>query len=152
MMRVFAAAALGIVLIAATTCGQTTMTTAPTTAPESIANPWAFSLSAYTYIVPDGQDYVNPNFTADRDWLHLEARYNYEALNTGSLWIGYNFSFGDKLVLDLTPMVGVVFGDLTGGALGYELSLSYEKLSLSCQGEYVIDAGDNSGNYFYVWS
>ena len=40
-------------------------------------------------------------------WLaDLEARYNYEALETGSVWAGYDFNAGKKLVLDLTPMVG----------------------------------------------
>ena len=35
---------------------------------------WTFSAFAYTYIVPDDRDYVQPSFTADRAWLHLEAR------------------------------------------------------------------------------
>ena len=81
--------------------------------------------------MPDSRDYVNPTFTADHQWLHLEARYNYEALDTGSLWVGYNLSFGHSLLLDVTPMLGGVFGDLTGVAPGYELSLSWRRLSLS---------------------
>ena len=40
---------------------------------------------------------LQPTITADYGWLHLEARYNYEGLDTGSAWIGYNFSVGDKL-------------------------------------------------------
>ncbi len=115
-------------------------------------NPWAFSAYVYGYIVPESRDYVNPNFTADRDWLHLEARYNYEALETGSLWVGYNFSVGEKLVLDIAPMVGGVFGNLTGVAPGYNLSLTYRRFSLSSQSEYFVDAGDSSENYFYTWS
>ena len=43
-------------------------------------NAWSFYASLYTYLVPDSRDYVNPIFTADHNWLHLEARYNYEAL------------------------------------------------------------------------
>ena len=43
-------------------------------------NPWSFSFSAYTYLLPDSENYANPNFTADHGGLHLEARYNYEAL------------------------------------------------------------------------
>src|SRR4051812_5712025 len=35
-----------------------------------------------TYLVPNGRDYANSSFVADRDWLHIEARYNYEALKT----------------------------------------------------------------------
>ena len=62
---------------------------------------WSFSASAYTYFVPDDSNYVQPTFTADRGWLHLEARYNYEALDTGSAWIGYNFSGGEKLAWEV---------------------------------------------------
>jgi hypothetical protein len=58
---------------------------------------WEFTLSSFTYLAQHARDYVNPNFTADRDWLHLEARYNYEELKTGSVWFGYNFSAGKKL-------------------------------------------------------
>jgi hypothetical protein len=102
--------------------------------------------------VPDSRDYVNPTFTTDHQWLHLEARYNYEALDTGSLWVGYNLSFGHSLLLDVTPMLGGVFGDLTGVAPGYELSLSWRRLSLSTQGEFVFDTGNSAGNFFYTWT
>lgn len=115
-------------------------------------NTWAFNASAYGYIVPHSRDYINPNFTADHGWLHLEARYNYEALETGSLWVGYNFSVGNELVFDFAPMVGGVFGDLTGVAPGYNLALSYKRFTLSSQSEYVFDTRDSSGNFFYTWS
>jgi hypothetical protein len=75
--------------------------------PVQAAASWSFSTSPYTYIAP-GSDYVQPTITADRQWLHLEARYNYEDLETGSLWVGYNFSVGDKIKLDITPMLGGV--------------------------------------------
>ena len=75
---------------------------------------WAFSAYVYGYLVPESRDYVNPTFTADHGWLHLEARYNYEALETGSLWVGYNFSAGKELVFEIAPMLGGVFGELTG--------------------------------------
>jgi hypothetical protein len=113
---------------------------------------WEFSLSTSTYLVQHGRDYVNPNFTADRDWLHLEARYNYEALKTGSLWVGYNFTAGEKLVFEATPMLGGVFGDITGIAPGYTISISYQPIEFFTQGEYFFDAGTSSGNFFYSWS
>jgi len=113
---------------------------------------WTFSASVYTYIVPDDSDYAQPTITADRDWLHLEARYNYEALETGSVWVGYNFSGGEALAWELTPMLGGVFGDTTGVAPGYKGSLSWWRLELYSEGEYVFDTGDSSGNFFYNWS
>src|ERR1044072_1263305 len=75
---------------------------------EEDENAWSFSASASTYVVPDFQEYVQPTFTADRGWLHLEARYNYENLETGSVWLGYNFSGGEKLAWEFTPMLGGV--------------------------------------------
>jgi hypothetical protein len=119
---------------------------------ESSTNLWSFYASAYGYFVPHSRDYVNPNFAADHHWLHLEARYNYEGLDTGSVWAGYNFSTGEKLVFNFTPMVGGVFGDLKGVAPGYNLSLSYNRFLLSGQGEYFFDSGGSAGNYFYAWS
>jgi hypothetical protein len=113
---------------------------------------WSFSLSAYGYIVPDGREYVQPTFTADRDWLHLEARYNYEDLDTASVWAGYNFSGGETLAWELTPMLGGVFGNTTGIAPGYKGSLGWWKLELYSEGEYVVDPGDSSGSFFYNWS
>src|SRR4051812_5734785 len=62
---------------------------------------WEYTISSSVYVPLHSQDYVNPIITADRDWLHIEARYNYEALKTGSLFLGYNFSFGDKLEIVL---------------------------------------------------
>ena len=115
-------------------------------------NPWSFSVSAYTYIVPDSRDYVQPTITADRGWLHLEARYNYEALDTGSAWIGYNFSVGDTVKFEFTPMLGGVFGDTTGIAPGYKATLSWWKIELSTEGEYLFDTRGSSDNFFYTWS
>ena len=73
---------------------------------------------------------MQPTITADRRWLHLEARYNYEDLDTASVWVGYNFSVGEKLSLDITPMLGGVFGNTTGIAPGLRGSLKWWRLEL----------------------
>lgn len=125
---------------------------APVPAEEADGQAWSFSAAAYTYFLPDEGDYVQPTLTADRGRLHLEARYNYEDRETVSAWIGYNLSFGEKLTLDLTPMLGGVFGETDGVAPGYRLSLAWRKLELSSESEYVIDAGDSSESFFYTWS
>ena len=116
---------------------------------------WEFSLATFTYLAQHARDYVNPNFTADYGRLHLEARYNYEALKTGSVWIGYNFPrfcIGNDLEINVTPMLGGVFGDITGVAPGYSIEASYKIIKASTQGEYFFDAGNNSQNFFYSWS
>lgn len=115
-------------------------------------NQWVFGASAYTYIVPQSRDYVQPTLAADREWLHLEARYNYEDFETGSTWLGVNLGGGDGLAWELTPMLGGVFGRTTGIAPGYKGSLSWWKLEFYSEGEYVADTGAPSESYFYNWS
>jgi hypothetical protein len=113
---------------------------------------WEFSASVYGYAVPDAQDYVNPNFTADHGRLHLEARYNYEAIDSGSVWAGANFSAGTSWVFDATLMLGGVVGDLEGIAPGYRLNLEHAWFGLASEGEYFIDAHDSQQNYLYNWT
>jgi hypothetical protein len=125
--------------------------TAPAIADES-SKAWSFSASASAYFVPDDREYVQPTFTADRGWLHLEARYNYEDLQTGSVWLGGNLAGGGKLAWEFTPMLGGVFGQTTGIAPGYKGSLSWWKLELFSESEYVVDVGDSSESFFYNWS
>jgi len=134
---------------------QGTPTAPASTAPKSAGAPasaaWAYSLTIDGYVVPDGDSYASPVFTADRNWLHLEARYNYEDQRTASLWIGRNFSAGKKLQLAVTPMIGAVFGDITGIVPGYELSLTYKKVQFSSSNEYVFDTGNSANSFFYSW-
>lgn len=148
-------AAIALMLAACSSFAQTVIDdSAPTTQAVAEANEraWSFSISAYTYFVPDDHEYVQPTFTADHDWLHLEARYNYENQNTASAWVGYNFAGGDKLAWEITPMLGGVFGDTTGIAPGYKGSVSWKGFELYSEGEYVFDAGDSSDSFFYNWS
>ena len=140
-----------IALLSVRTTGQTKESNPPEP-PTATGSEWIFTASAYTYVVPHSQVYINPNFTADHKRLHLEARYNYEAQETGSFWVGYKFTKGNKLVLEITPMVGGVFGKLNGIAPGYLLSLTYKKFDLSSQGELVIAAGDRADSFFYTWT
>ena len=113
---------------------------------------WSFSAAASGYVIPHGRSYVSPTVTADRGWLHLEGRYNYENLQTGSLWFGYNFTLADKPELKVTPMIGGVFGKKTAIAPGYLGTLNYKGIALFSQGEFVFDSAEKSGNFFYTWS
>ena len=113
---------------------------------------WTFESSIYTYFLPDEGNYAQPTIATDRDWFHLEARVNYEDLNTGSIWVGYNFSGGDTVEWALTPLVGGVFGQTDGVAPGYSGSLSWRRLEFYSEGEYVFDAHDTANSFFYSWS
>ncbi|MGR4064972.1 MAG: hypothetical protein ACLQPV_05945 [Vulcanimicrobiaceae bacterium] len=120
-------------------------------APPAATNPWAYSVTLDGYFAADETNYATPIFTADRSWLHLEGRYNYENLDTASVWAGYNFSAGKKLLLNVTPMIGGVFGRTTGIAPGCEASLAYKKIDLSISNEYVYNPSHKSENFYYSW-
>jgi hypothetical protein len=144
-MRLLTGLVMALAVLPAAAFAQTS--TAPEDEPA-----WEFSIAGYTYFVPDDSNFLQPTFTADRGWLHLEARYNYEALDTGSAWVGYNFSGGETVTWELTPMLGAVFGATDGIAPGYKGSLGWKKLELYSEGEYVFDAGETADSFFYNWS
>jgi hypothetical protein len=76
-MRVVLFAVLAVVLAGGTADAQATAG-APAAAAPVAERLWSFYASASTYILPDDPDYVQPAITADRGWLHLEGRFNYE--------------------------------------------------------------------------
>jgi len=127
-------------------------TAAVTTGRErSDSDSWSVSFASDGYFVPDSPFVLSPTLIADHGWLHLEGRYNYEERHTGSLWFGINFSAGQQLTFEATPMIGGIFGDIQGVAPGYEVTLSYRRLELSDTGEYVFDLRERSGSFFYAW-
>jgi len=113
---------------------------------------WAVSTALFAYASAADQDYLQPTVTADRAWLHVEARVNYEFIDAGSAWLGYNLYFGDAVRVAFTPMVGVIFGSVEGLAPGYHLELDWRRLSFYTEGEYVFDTGSREDSYFYSWS
>ena len=101
-VRVIASLAMVVVFASANALAQMTTNAPPVPTEEPDDEAWSLTASAYTYFVPDSANYVQPTFTADRGRLHLEARYNYEAIQAGSAWVGYNFSGGETLAWTFT--------------------------------------------------
>ena len=67
--------------------GQATPGAVPVKKPTVDTEEWEFNLTVdggTATIIPDGISYVDPVFSADYKKLHLEGRYNYENLHTGS--------------------------------------------------------------------
>src|SRR5262249_36363468 len=113
---------------------------------------WEFSGSAFYSHPPDSEARFTPIFYADRGQLHLEARYNYEDLHTGSVFVGWNFSSEGELTTSLTPMIGAVAGDTRGIAPGLEFDVGWKKLNWYAEAEYLFDMDDNQNDFFYMWS
>ena len=112
---------------------------------------WSFTTDLNLYFIPD-DFFVLPVFKADRDWMHLEGRYNYEDRETFSAWFGYNFSGGKKLEYTFTPMVGGVVGLTDGVAAGLEFTLSLGRFEIYSEMEYLFDVNANENNFYYNWS
>ena len=145
LRRLLLAAALGA------PCASLLAQQAATAAPEKTA--WEVEASLYAYFPPDSPVYGQPTVGADHGALHLEVRYNYEDLKTGSFWAGWNLGFGDALRLDATLMAGGVVGDtIKGAAPGYRLTVSWKSLELYSEGEYVVDVNDSSNDFLYNWA
>jgi hypothetical protein len=113
---------------------------------------WDFSSDLNFYLIPD-DFFMVPIFRADKNNLHLEARYNYEDRETFSGWIGYNFSGGDDVFsYTFTPMLGGVGGLSNGVAPGLELTLTYKKFELYSEMENLFDLKNSENNFYYNWA
>ena len=123
-----------------------------TTVSDTLSSPWSFEVESFNYIVPD--DGITPlvlGYADYKSW-HIEARYNYEYLNTVSLFGGYTFDAGKKLKFSATPMIGFVFGNTNGIAPGLEWTLTWKKLDFYSESEYVFDLETKENDFFYNWT
>jgi len=110
---------------------------------------WEFNAEVNFYFIPE-DFFILPVFQADKNKLHLEARYNYEDLETFSAWVGYNISGGNEFEYAFTPMIGGVVGLANGIAPGLKMTLSYKGFELYSEAEYMFDF--EIENFFYMWS
>jgi hypothetical protein len=118
---------------------------------DSTKSSWAFSASAYYYIVPSEKNTASIIGYADHNSLHFEARYNYEDHKTGSAFAGWRFETGNKFVFGATPMAGLVFGNTNGIGPGLELDASYGRFDYYSETEYIIDFDGKENNFLYTW-
>jgi hypothetical protein len=123
-------------------------------APTSTADAarWAYSATASYYSFRNQDDFTLAVATAERGPLHLEARYNYEAIDSGSLFVGWKFTGGSKLTWELTPIVGAVFGQKEGVAPGIEAALAYGIVDFYTESEYVRDTEVKEDSFSYSWN
>jgi len=122
------------------------------TGTDSINSKWKFSAWAEYFIVPGDESFFNPTFYADGKKIHLEGRYNYEAMNTASIFAGWNFNFGKAVKFEITPIAGIVFGSTDGMATGLEIDIEYKKFDFYSESEHVFDFAGKENNFFYMYS
>ena len=126
-----------------------TVSAAQTTPPSR--NTWSGDVEAYVYLL-DSESYLLTIASADRARLHLEARYQYEARDTFSAWIGRPFTTGRPIELELVPIAGAIVGRLDAIGAGLETTITWKSLELYSESEYVFDVGGSEGNFYYNWS
>ena len=145
------AAAAAILLGAMTCIGQEAgLATAPSATAD--APGWTYSATGMYYSFRNQDDFTLAVATADRGQLHLEARYNYEAIDSGSLFVGRKFSGGEKLTWEVTPILGAVFGQKEGIAPGFEASVGYGIVDFYTETEYVRDLEIRQDSFTYSWN
>jgi hypothetical protein len=121
--------------------------------PQGEAPEWELSSSFFYSGPPDDHGYGTGILYADRGALHLEGRYNYEDLDTASLWAGWTLaSEGEQWSLSATPMLGAVFGQTEGVAPGLEVDASWWRVGWYAEAEYLFDLEDSDDDFFYMWS
>jgi hypothetical protein len=83
--------------------------------------------------------------------FYAEARYNYEDINTASVYGGKSFTGGKKMSFSITPMAGLVFGKYKGVSAGLNSEADYGGLNFSSQLQYTINTKNKMENFFYNW-
>jgi len=151
-MRKISVIAAAMLLLGALTCSaqEKGITSAPSSTAD--ASGWAFDLTASYYSFRNQDDFTLAVFRADRGQLHVEARYNYEAIDSGSLFVGWKFSGGEKLTWELTPIIGAVFGQKEGIAPGFEAAIGYGIVDFYTESEYVRDTEVKEDSFTYSWN
>ena len=118
-------------------------------ADSSQSKKWSFSAVGQYNLQPNAYTYIG---YADHKALHLEARYNYEALKTGSAFAGWRFETGKKFQFSATPMLGLAFGNTNGFVPALELAASLKIFDFYSESEYIIDFKSGENNFFYTSS
>jgi len=113
---------------------------------------WAYNVTGYYYSLRNQDDYLLTIATAERGPLLLEARYNYEARDTGSVFVGWKFSGGETLTYEFTPILGAVFGETQGIAPGFKASAAYGIVDFYVEAEVLRDSKVRDDSFTYAWS
>lgn len=91
------------------------------------------------------------HITSANNW-YGEARYNYDELNTFSLYAGRKFSNAGIVSWEATPLIGGLLGQMTGGSVGMNVGMDYRKLFFTSQSQYSFSIENTSEKFFYNWS
>lgn len=112
---------------------------------------WDCNAQLYWYGTADNS-FLMPVFNATKDRVYLQGRYNYEDLQTLSLFGGYVFEGGNKLAFEITPMIGMMVGNTKGLAPEIDVNLTYGSFNFSTETEYLINFEHHKLSYLNTWN
>ena len=117
----------------------------------SAQSKWVFE--NYNYWGQPGTTSVVPiiRFEAKNNW-HAELRYNYEELQTLSVFGGRTFNAGDQLHIGITPLAGFSAGKFTGISAGVNTDIKWKKMYLSAETQYSAAIKNKEHNFLFTWS
>lgn len=110
------------------------------------------SATGFYYAMRDQPDFGVGVASVNRGAFRIEGRYNYEARDAASLFVGWKFSGGDEVTFEITPIAGVLFGAARGAVPGIEASVAYRSFDFYVEAEYVHDTENPSDSYYYSWA
>ena len=151
-MRTRGIIVVAAMLLSALTCAAQEGGNAATPSSSADAPGWAYSVTGSYYSFRDQDDFLLAIAIAEQGPLHIEARYNYEAIDSGSLFVGWKFSGGTTVTYELTPILGAVFGQKEGIAPGFEAAVAYGIADFYIEAEYVRDLEVRQDSFTYAWS
>ena len=110
------------------------------------------SVTGYFYAMRDEPDFGVGVAALNRGALRIEARYNYEARHSTSVFGGWKFEGGHDITYEITPIIGGLFGDARGVIPGLEASVAWRNFDVYVEAEYVRDLNVKDDSYLYMWS
>jgi len=90
-------------------------------------------------------------YQSPKNW-YGELRYNYEDVETVSMHFGKKFGFKEMSALEITPVVGIVLGNLNGGSAGSVIEVNLNKFCFFSEPQYVFSFHEQADSYIYSWT
>jgi hypothetical protein len=111
------------------------------------------SFEEYYYIGRDRPFYMATVATdhAANDW-YIEGRYNYDAINAVSAYLGKTFEKKALISYSITPIAGLIGGRFNGGSAGANITLDCKGLSFASQSQYTFSIQSKAANFVYSLS
>ena len=87
-----------------------------------------------------------------KNGIYTELRYNYEDVQTLSLYGGKYFAGGNDLQFSITPMAGFSTGRFTGLSVAANTEADWKSFYFSSQTQYSMATKKSMSNFFFTWS